>query len=76
MIVLVGNREDVQACVIERQVRALIVTGGRTISRELKKRAEQKGVSVLISPYDTSTTSWLALYSSPVGTRVTGRSSR
>jgi manganese-dependent inorganic pyrophosphatase len=65
-IVLVGNREDVQACVIERQVRVLIVTGGRTISRELKKKADQKGVSVLISPYDTSTTSWLALYSSPV----------
>jgi manganese-dependent inorganic pyrophosphatase len=65
-VVLVGNREDVQACVIERQVRVLIVTGGRTISRELKKKAEQKGVSVLISPYDTSTTSWLALYSSPV----------
>jgi len=65
-IVLVGNREDVQACVIERQVRALIVTGGKSISRELKKKAEQKGVSVLISPYDTSATSWLALYSSPV----------
>jgi manganese-dependent inorganic pyrophosphatase len=65
-IVLVGNRKDVQACVIERQVRTLIVTGGKTISRELKKKAEEKGVSVLISPYDTSTTSWLALYSSPV----------
>jgi len=65
-IVLVGNREDVQACVIERKVRVLIVTGGRTISRELKKKAGENGVSVLISPYDTSTTSWLALYSSPV----------
>ena len=65
-IVLVGNREDVQACVIERKVRVLIVTGGRAISRELKKKAGERGVSVLISPYDTSTTSWLALYSSPV----------
>ncbi|HTZ39214.1 MAG TPA: putative manganese-dependent inorganic diphosphatase [Syntrophales bacterium] len=65
-IVLVGNREAVQACVIERKVRVLIVTGGTSISRELKILAEQKGVSVLISPYDTSTTSWLALYSSPV----------
>jgi manganese-dependent inorganic pyrophosphatase len=74
-VVLVGNREDVQACVIERQVRVLIVTGGRTIGRELKKKAEQKGVSVLISPYDTSTTSWLALYSSPVAHTGTRRSS-
>jgi manganese-dependent inorganic pyrophosphatase len=65
-IVLVGNREDVQEAVIERRVRVLVVTGGRTIRREMKKKAEENGVSVLISPYDTSTTSWLALYSSPV----------
>ena len=65
-IVLVGNREDVLDLVIERKVRVLIVTGGRTLSREQKKKAEDNGVSVLVSPYDTSTTSWLALYSSPV----------
>ncbi len=56
-----------------RQVRTLIVTGGKIISRELKKLAEEKGVSILISPYDTSTTSWLALYSSPRRTRATRR---
>ena len=67
-IVLVGNRNDVQEYVIERKARVLVVTGGRSISRELKKRAEENGVSILISPYDTSTTSWLTLYSSPVAT--------
>lgn len=66
-IVLVGNREDVQDCVIERKVRVLIVTGAKPIRRELKQRAEANGVSILISPYDTSTSSWLALHSSPVG---------
>ncbi|MCX5847750.1 MAG: putative manganese-dependent inorganic diphosphatase [Deltaproteobacteria bacterium] len=65
-IVLVGNRHDVQEYVIERKSRVLVVTGGRPISRELKKRADENGVSILISPYDTSTTSWLTLYSSPV----------
>lgn len=65
-IVLAGNRENVQACAIDHGVRVLIVTGGTPISRELKKKAEENNVSVLISPYDTSTTSWLALYSSPV----------
>ena len=65
-IVLAGNRENIQACAIEHGVRVLIVTGGTAISRDLKKKAEENGVSVLISPYDTSTTSWLALYSSPV----------
>ncbi|MEN6320902.1 MAG: putative manganese-dependent inorganic diphosphatase [Syntrophaceae bacterium] len=65
-IVLVGNRNDVQEYVIERKARVLVVTGGRSVGRELKKRAEENGVSILISPYDTSTTSWLTLYSSPV----------
>ena len=65
-IVLVGNRENVQDCVVERKMRVLIVTGGKPVRRELKQRAEALGVSVLISPYDTSTSSWLALYSSPV----------
>jgi len=65
-IVLVGNRYDVQEYVIEKKSRVLVVTGGRPISRELKKRADENGVSILISPYDTSTTSWLTLYSSPV----------
>ena len=65
-IVLVGNRNDVHEYVIERKARVLVVTGGSSISRELKKRAGENGVSILISPYDTSTTSWLTLYSSPV----------
>jgi manganese-dependent inorganic pyrophosphatase len=65
-IVLVGNRHDVHEYVIESKARVLVVTGGRSLSRDLKKRAEENGVSILISPYDTSTTSWLTLYSSPV----------
>lgn len=65
-IVLVGNREDVQTHVIERGVRVLIITGGGTVTRSIKDMANERGVSILISPYDTSSTSWLALYSSPV----------
>lgn len=65
-IVLVGNRTDVQEYVVEKKTRVLVVTGGSHVSRDLKKRAEEIGVSILISPYDTSTTSWLTLYSSPV----------
>ena len=42
----------------------------------VEEEAERKGVSVLISPYDTSATSWLALSRHPWRTRATGRSSR
>jgi manganese-dependent inorganic pyrophosphatase len=68
LIILVGNRPDVQEFVIDQGVRCLIVTGRKTLDKNLKKKAEQKGVSILISPFDTSTTSWLALYSTPVET--------
>jgi manganese-dependent inorganic pyrophosphatase len=65
-IVMVGNRRDLQDCVIEKGVRCLIVTGSHTISEEQLRLALKNGVSVLLSPFDTVTTSALALYSTPV----------
>ena len=68
VIVIVGDRADVQRYSIESKVRAMIVTNGALLSRELKELAEANGVSVLISPYDTSSTSLLVIYSTPVET--------
>ena len=67
-VVLVGDREDVQRIAIEAGVRALIATSGTMVSKELRELAERKRVSVLVSPYDTSSTSLLVIYSTPVGT--------
>jgi manganese-dependent inorganic pyrophosphatase len=67
-IVLVGNREDVQRIAIESGVRALIVTNGIVVSKQIRELAEKKRVSVLVSPYDTSSTALLVIYSTPVGT--------
>ena len=67
-VVLVGNREDVQRIAIEAGVRALVVTNGNIVPKELRELAEAKRVSVLVSPYDTSSTSLLVLYSTPVWT--------
>lgn len=68
VIVIVGDRIDVQRYAIESRVRAMIVTNGALLSRELKELAEANGVSVLVSPYDTSSTSLLVIYSTPVET--------
>lgn len=68
VIVIVGDRVDVQRYSIESKVRAMIVTNGALLDRELKELAEANGVSVLISPYDTSSTSLLVIYSTPVET--------
>ncbi len=67
-VVLVGDREDVQRIAIEAGVRAVIATNGTIVSKELRELAERKRVSVLVSPYDTSSTSLLVIYSTPVGT--------
>lgn len=65
-IVISGNRLDIQEYAVESGVRALIITNGDLISKELREKAGQKGVSILISPYDTASTSLLIIYSMPV----------
>lgn len=65
-LVIVGDRFDIQKFCIERKVRALIVTNGNTLDKDLKELAEKNRVSVMISPFDTSSTSLLIIYSTPV----------
>jgi len=66
LIIIVGDRIDVQEYVIDKKIRCLIATGGKIVSKEIKDKAEKNGVSILISPFDTSTTSILTFYSTPV----------
>ncbi|MDX9959307.1 MAG: putative manganese-dependent inorganic diphosphatase [Spirochaetia bacterium] len=68
VIVIVGDRVDVQRYAIESGVRVLIISNGALLDRSLKALAEKNGVSVLVSPYDTSSTSLLVIYSTPVET--------
>jgi manganese-dependent inorganic pyrophosphatase len=65
-IVLVGDREEAQRIAVDAGVKAIIITNGILPSKEIKDLAEAKGVSLLTSPYDTSSTSLLVLYSAPV----------
>jgi manganese-dependent inorganic pyrophosphatase len=67
-VVLVGDREDVQRIAIESGVRAVIVTNGNVVAKGLRELAEERRVSVLVSPYDTSSTALLVIYSTPVST--------
>jgi manganese-dependent inorganic pyrophosphatase len=66
-LAIVGDRRDIQRHCIERQVRALILTNGISLDAELKALAEKNRVSVISSPYDTSSTALLIIYSAPVG---------
>jgi manganese-dependent inorganic pyrophosphatase len=66
-LVIVGDRWDIQKCCIELGIRAMILSNGHTLSKKLISLAEKKGVSILISPFDTSSTAMLIIYSIAVG---------
>ncbi len=65
-IVIVGDRADIQQYVIEKGVRVLVVSAGRMVGREIKELAAKQGVAVMVTPFNTASTSWLVLHSVPV----------
>lgn len=58
-IIVVGDRWDIQEKSLQLGVRLLVVTGNLEIESEMIERAKEKGVSIIISPYDSATTSWI-----------------
>ncbi|MDR1210704.1 MAG: putative manganese-dependent inorganic diphosphatase [Spirochaetaceae bacterium] len=67
-LVIVGDRLDIQKHCIERRVRVLVITNSSVVDKELIALAEKNQVSVMLSPFDTASTSLLSIYSTPVGT--------
>lgn len=65
-VVITGDRQDVQELCIDMGVRALVISTGKVLSKELQAKAEKNHVSVLISPYDSSSTAMLSVYATPV----------
>ncbi|MDR0409167.1 MAG: putative manganese-dependent inorganic diphosphatase [Spirochaetaceae bacterium] len=65
-VIITGDRKDVQEYSIESGVRALILSSGTQMIKELREKAEKNNVSVLISPYRSAETAMLVMYSSPV----------
>jgi manganese-dependent inorganic pyrophosphatase len=59
LIVVVGDRVDIQESAIKENVRLVIVTGGLKVEVRILKAAERNGVSVMSSPHDTATTAAL-----------------
>ena len=66
LIVVAGDRPNVQRPAIEQGVYALIITGGNKLPRDRLRRAKERGVNVLISPHDTATTTLLMKCSKPI----------
>ncbi|MEA4884686.1 MAG: putative manganese-dependent inorganic diphosphatase [Clostridia bacterium] len=54
-LLIVGNREDVQAAALECGVSAAIITGGAMASEHILWLARDRGAAVISTPYDTFT---------------------
>lgn len=58
-IIIVGDRHDIQRRAIEIGVRAIVITSNLGMDDEILALAQSKGTSVIVSPYDSATTSWI-----------------
>lgn len=57
-IIVVGDRWDIQQRSIQIGVRLLVITGSLGVEQEVVDEAAKKGVSLIVSPYDSATTAW------------------
>ena len=65
-IIIVGDRRDVQKRAIELGIRALVITSNLEVEPEIVDLAKARGVSVIISPYDSATTAWVVRTASTI----------
>jgi manganese-dependent inorganic pyrophosphatase len=56
LIVVCGDRPTIQLPAIDQGVRALVITGGFPVGAGLIELAKLRGVSLILSPYDTVNT--------------------
>ena len=65
-IIIVGDRRDIQHRAIELGIRALVITSDLAVDDDTLALARAKGVSLIVSPYDSATTSWVVRTASTI----------
>lgn len=65
-IVILGNRYESQLCAIEMEAQCIIICDGATVSKTITKLAEDRGCSIISTPYDTYTVARLINQSIPI----------
>jgi manganese-dependent inorganic pyrophosphatase len=58
-VIIVGDRWDIQQRSIQIGVRLLVITGNLPVDDEVVELARSRGVSLIVSPYDSATTAWV-----------------
>ncbi len=72
MVLVTGDRENIQKKAVELGARILIVTGNLPVPPEIVARGREKKVTILSTPFDTATSAWLTRLSTPVGSLASG----
>lgn len=58
-VIIVGDRYDIQQRSIQSGMRMLVISGGLPVEPDVVEMARERGVSLIISPHDSATTSWI-----------------
>lgn len=58
-VIIVGDRYDIQQRSIQSGVRLLVISGNLPIDEDVIEMAKERGVSIVVSPQDSATTSWI-----------------
>jgi manganese-dependent inorganic pyrophosphatase len=58
-VIIVGDRWDIQQKSIQNSVRLLVISGNLGVDDEVVAQARDRGVSLMVSPYDSATTAWV-----------------
>ncbi|MBC2580666.1 putative manganese-dependent inorganic diphosphatase [Clostridium sp. DJ247] len=65
-LVICGNREDAQNVILDCKASLMIITGNHAVSDSIIEKAKNIGCSIIVTPYDSFTTSRLIPQSIPV----------
>lgn len=65
-LVILGNRYESQLCAIEMDAACIVVCEGAAVSMTIKKLAQERGCTVITTPYDTYTAARLVNQSMPI----------
>lgn len=65
-MVILGNRYESQLCAIEMDAACIIVCMESNVSKTIQKLAQEKGCSVIVTPYDTFTAARMINQSMPI----------
>lgn len=65
LVVVTGDREDVQELCIEHKINVIVISGRRVPSEKIVADAKKNGTTIIVSPFDTASTTMLLMYSVP-----------